>query len=379
MGLFDRKKNAAENNESMEKESVAIQYPFLTILVEEVLSMTSTEVSVIGNVRGAEIKEGQELFLLGKNNKSIKTRAVRVEDALMSKLPKAEVGENVAVVLEGLRHGQVEKYEVLSSVNSLYAEENASEEAVNPYLTGLLREAKRLQQDKDFMGRLVEHVATEAKFLSPAMHQPGNEGDESKVGVALLRGKDGKNYLAAFTDPHELEIMDGLPEKLIQLLDFDRIMMIVQQAPVDGLLINAKTEGFVITRTLLEALAMHKRKVDNHIKEKKLDPKQPMMLAIPNEDNIPHELFDALKEHMKTEPRILRAWYSLMMMPKEDKKEHLIILDTLEEAPEVFGGVGRVAQPFLNEMQLNMQAAARVGAMTEKMMLFYEREDDINV
>ncbi len=379
MGLFDRKKNAAENNESMEKESVAIQYPFLTILVEEVLSMTSTEVSVIGNVRGAEIKEGQELFLLGKNNKSIKTRAVRVEDALMSKLPKAEVGENVAVVLEGLRHGQVEKYEVLSSVNSLYAEENASEEAVNPYLTGLLREAKRLQQDKDFMGRLVEHVATEAKFLSPAMHQPGNEGDESKVGVALLRGKDGKNYLAAFTDPHELEIMDGLPEKLIQLLDFDRIMMIVQQAPVDGLLINAKTEGFVITRTLLEALAMHKRKVDNHIKEKKLDPKQPMMLAIPNEDNIPHELFDALKEHMKTEPRILRAWYSLMMMPKEDKKEHLIILDTLEEAPEVFGGVGRVAQPFLNEMQLNMQAAARVGAMTENMMLFYEREDDINV
>ena len=124
---------------------------------------------------------------------------------------------------------------------------------------------------------------------------------------------------------------------------------------------------------------MHKRKVDNHIKEKKLDPKQPMMLAIPNEDNIPHELFDALKEHMKTEPRILRAWYSLMMMPKEDKKEHLIILDTLEEAPEVFGGVGRVAQPFLNEMQLNMQAAARVGAMTENMMLFYEREDDINI
>ena len=58
MGLFDRKKNAAENNESVEKKSTAIEYPFLTILVEEVLSMTSTEVSVIGNVRGAEIKEG---------------------------------------------------------------------------------------------------------------------------------------------------------------------------------------------------------------------------------------------------------------------------------------------------------------------------------
>ena len=138
MGLFDRKNSNAGNNEPVEKENKEIQYPFLTILVEEVLSMTSTEVSVIGNVRGAEITEGQELFLLGRNNKSVKTKAVRIEDTLMSKIPKAEVGENVSVVLEGLRHGDVEKYEVLSSVNILTAEEDASTEPVNPYLTGLL-------------------------------------------------------------------------------------------------------------------------------------------------------------------------------------------------------------------------------------------------
>ena len=46
-----------------------------------------------------------------------------------------------------------------------------------------------------------------------------------------------------------------------------------------------------------------------------------MMIAIPTEDNIPHELFDALKEHMKGEPRILKAWYSMMLLPKDDKKE----------------------------------------------------------
>ena len=370
MGLFDRKNSNAGNNEPVEKETKEIQYTFLTILVEEVLSMTSTEVSVIGNVRGAEITEGQELFLLGRNNKSVKTKAVRIEDTLMSKIPKAEVGENVSVVLEGLRHGDVEKYEVLSSVNILTAEEDASTEPVNPYLTGLLRETKRFQGNKEFMGKVMECVATEAKFLSPCMHQPGNEDDPTKIG---------KNYLAAFTDRHELEIMEGLPEKLIQPLDFDRIMAITAQAPVDGLLINPRTEGFVITRTLLEALAMHKRKVESHITEKKLDPKQPMMIAIPTEDNIPHELFDALKEHMKGEPRILKAWYSMMLLPKDDKKEHLIVVDTLEEAPEIFGGIGKVAQPLIDGMQLNMQTAARVGKMTENMILFYEREDNISV
>ncbi|MBR5425996.1 MAG: enhanced serine sensitivity protein SseB C-terminal domain-containing protein [Clostridiales bacterium] len=379
MGLFDRRNSNAGNNEPVEKETKEIQYPFLTILVEEVLSMTSTEVSVIGNVRGAEITEGQELFLLGRNNKSVKTKAVRIEDTLMSKIPKAEVGENVSVVLEGLRHGDVEKYEVLSSVNILTAEEDASTEPVNPYLTGLLRETKRFQGNKEFMGKVMECVATEAKFLSPCMHQPGNEDDPTKIGVALLRGNGGKNYLAAFTDRHELEIMEGLPEKLIQPLDFDRIMAITAQAPVDGLLINPRTEGFVITRTLLEALAMHKRKVESHITEKKLDPKQPMMIAIPTEDNIPHELFDALKEHMKGEPRILKAWYSMMLLPKDDKKEHLIVVDTLEEAPEIFGGIGKVAQPLIDGMQLNMQTAARVGKMTENMILFYEREDNISV
>ncbi|MBQ4186045.1 MAG: enhanced serine sensitivity protein SseB C-terminal domain-containing protein [Clostridiales bacterium] len=379
MGLFGRKGNNAEKNEENKQESVAIKYPFFTLLVEEVLSMTSTEVSVIGNVRGDLIEEGQELFLLGRNQKSIKTRAVRIEDTLMSKMPKAEVGENVSVVLQGLRQGDVDKYDVLSTVNSLEAEEDASTEAVNPYLTGLLREAKRLQEEKDFMGRIMENIATEAKFLSPCMHQPGNEGDESKVGVALLRGKDGKNYLAAFTDSHELELMDDLPEKMIQPIDFTRIMLIANQAPVDGLLINPKTEGFVITRTLLDALNMHKRKLNSHIREQKLDPKQPIMLAVPKEENMPQDLFDALCEHMKKEPRILRAWYGLMVFPKEETKSHLIIIDTLEEVPEVFGGIGDTARPFLNDMPLNMQSFAKVGQMTENLKLFYERTEDIVV
>ncbi|MBP5416159.1 MAG: enhanced serine sensitivity protein SseB C-terminal domain-containing protein [Clostridiales bacterium] len=379
MGLFDKKNNKVERNEEEQQVDAKIKYPFLTILVEEVLSMTSTEVSIIGNVRGDTLTSGQELYLLGRNNKSIKTKALRVEDTLMSKMPKAEVGENVSVVLEGLRQSDVDKFDVLSAVNSLDAEVDPSTEPVNPYLTGMLREAKRLQEEKDFMGRLVENIATEAKFLSPCMHQPGNEEDESKVGVALLRGKDGKNYLAAFTDSHELELMDDLPEKLIQPIDFARIMLIIKQAPVDGLLINPKTEGFVITTTLLEALSMHKRKINSHIREQKLDPQQPVMLAVPKEENLPKDLFDALSEHMKKEPRILRAWYGLMVFPKDETKSHLIIIDTLEEAPEVFGGVGDAARPFLNDMQLNMQAAARVGQMTENLVLFYERADDIVV
>ena len=106
MGLFGKKNNGdrSDSNEQ-NKESEGIKFPFLTILIEEVLSMTSTEVSVIGNVRGTDLKEGQELYLLGRKGKSVKTRALRIEDALMSKMPEAKEGENVSVVLEGLRSG----------------------------------------------------------------------------------------------------------------------------------------------------------------------------------------------------------------------------------------------------------------------------------
>ena len=388
MGLFGKKNNGdrSDSNEQ-NKESEGIKFPFLTILIEEVLSMTSTEVSVIGNVRGTDLKEGQELYLLGRKGKSVKTRALRIEDALMSKMPEAKEGENVSVVLEGLRSGDVSRYDVISNVNYVTAEQEPSKEFVNPFLTAFLREAKKCDEqgedgtkpeNREYMSRLVECIAEDAKFLSPCMH-PEENAKPGSIGVALLKGKGGKTYLPLFTDAHEIEITEGLPEKLLQQLDFPRIMNIVKQAPIDGIIINPRSAGFVLTRQILESLEYHKRKIDNHIKEQKLDTSQPIMIAIPTDENTPNDLFNALKEHMKKESRILRAWYGLMIFPKEDKKAHLIVIDTLEEAPEVFGAIGRVAQPYLEDLQLNMQAASKVKNMTEKMMLFYEREDTITV
>ncbi|MBO4475031.1 MAG: enhanced serine sensitivity protein SseB C-terminal domain-containing protein [Clostridiales bacterium] len=382
MGLFDRKNKNEENkevNEAPKKKEVT--FPFLTILVEEVLSMTSTEVSIIGNVRGATLHEGDELYLLGRKGKSVRTSAVRIEDTLMSRMEKAEEGTNVSVVLEGLRSGDVEKYDVLSSVNCLSSDTDTPDSPVNPFLTGLLREGNGKRDDRDFMGRFVEYIATEAIFLTPAMHDPNKESKPEHVGVAVLRGKDGKNYLSAFTDIHELEIMEGLPEKLIQPLDFEKICKIVLEGPIDGLLINPKTAGFVMTKPLIQSLQNHKRKVDNHIKEQKIDTKQPMMLAVPKEDHIPQELFDSLRAYMTTEPKILRAWYAMMVFPKDnDRRSHLVIVDTLEETPEIFGAIGRAAREYVGDMQLNMQAASKVGSqMTDKMMLFYERKDNISV
>ncbi|MBR5416501.1 MAG: enhanced serine sensitivity protein SseB C-terminal domain-containing protein [Clostridiales bacterium] len=388
MGLFGKKNNEDRGDlNEQNKENESISFPFLTILIEEVLSMTSTEVSVIGNVRGADLKEGQELYLLGRKGKSMKTRALRIEDALMAKMSEAKMGENVSVVLEGLRSGDVSKYDVLSTVNYVTAEKEPAKEFVNPFLTAFLRESQKCGtpdgdgvtlDNREYMSRLVECIAEDAMFLSPCM-KPEENAKPGSISVALLKGKGGKTYLPLFTDSYELEITEGIPEKAIQQLDFPRVMNIVKHAPVDGIIINPKSTGFVLTRQILESLELHKRKIDNHIREQKLDSSQPIMIAIPTDENTPNDLFDALKEHMKKESRILRAWYALMIFPKEDKKAHLIVVDTLEETPEVFGAIGRVAQPFLDDLQLNMQAAAKVKNMTEKMMLFYEREDTIKV
>ena len=388
MGLFGKKNNDDRSDlNAQNKENEEISYPFLTVLIEEVLSMTTTEVSVIGNVRGADLKEGQELYLLGRKGKSVKTRALRIEDALMTKMPEAKVGENVSIVLEGMRAGDVSKYDVISTVNYVTAEKEPAKEFVNPFLTAFLRESQKSQiegedgvtlENREYMSRLVEYIAEDAMFLSPCM-QPEQNAKPGSISVALLKGKEGKSYLPLFTDRYELEITEGLAEKTLQQLDFPRVMNIVKQAPIDGIIINPKSAGFVLTKKILESLEFHKRKIDSHIREQKLDTSQPIMIAIPTDENTPNELFNALKDHMKKESRILRAWYALMIFPKEDKRAHLIVIDTLEETPELFGAIGKVAQPFLDDLQLNMQAAAKVKNMTEKMMLFYERKDTINV
>lgn len=378
MGLFDRKNSKNSDMEALpqpQEGQVEVNFPIVTVVIEEVLSMTSTEVSAIGNVRGGTLKKGDRLYLLGRKGKSTPTYALRIEDAMMSKMPSAEEGTNVSIVLGGLRQGEVEKYDVLSTANCMVSDVDSPDSPVNPYLSGLLRESKNFREDKEFMGRLMEYIANEAIFLTPCMKAPGKEGEEEKVGYAFLKSKDEKMYLAAFTDIHELQSMEGLPAKEVVPVDFAKIMMIIEKSPANGILINPKTDGFAMQKPFLEALLNHKRKMINNIKEQRIDPKQPMAIAIPKEDHLPSDMFKALRDYMATEPSIQNAWYGMMIFPKTQEKAHLIIIGTLEETPEIFGAVGRTAKPFLEDVQLNMQAASKVGAMTEKLLHFYNAEN----
>ncbi|MBP5492337.1 MAG: enhanced serine sensitivity protein SseB C-terminal domain-containing protein [Clostridiales bacterium] len=379
MGLFDRKNKAEENPEEEKKPQFEkVEFPILTVVVEDVLSMTSTEVSVIGNVRGGTLHEGDKLFLLGRRGKTKQTSALRLEDTLMTKMPEAAEGTNVSIVLEGLRAGEVEKYDVLSSVNCQGAEESKPDTMVNPFLKGMLREFQRFVEDRDYMGRIMEYIANDAILITPCMHAPINaEGQAPKIGFAMIKGKDNQMYLAAFTDTYELELAN-VPEKIIQAVDFEKAKTIVDKSNAGGLLINPASDKFLLRTQLLAGLEDHKEKIKNHIREQKLDTSKPLMMAIPKEGHEPQELFDALKEYFKTETRVLRAWYGMMVFPQEDKKAHLIIVDTLEEKPEIFGGIGNAAKDHLGDMQLNMQALQKVGnKAVEKMLLFYERTDAI--
>lgn len=382
MGLFDRKRAKENEGNSIEpprEGKVEVKFPIVTVVVEEILSMTASEVSIIGNVHGGVLKENDRLYILGRNGKSIPTVALRLKDTMMTKMTQAEDGMNVSILLDGVSRQSIEKFDVLSSVNCITSELDSPDTPVNPYLSGLLREAKAHQKETDFMGRIMEYIANTAVFLTPCMHEASEEGKEDKVGYALLKSKDDKMYMSAFTDVHELESLNGLPGKMLEPVDFEKVMNVIHGAPVEGLLINPAHEGFVLKKNLLESLALQKRKIINNVRDQKIDTNQPVALAVPKEDHIPTELFEALRQYMTNEPSILRAWYGVMLFPKENKRSHLIIIDTLEETPEIFGAIGRTAKPFLDEdMPLNMQAASKVGQMTEKLMMFYERKDEIN-
>jgi len=388
MGLFDRKKGKPEEEKNEEISSVKKDgiFPIITIEIEDVLSLTAAEVSVIGNVRGGSIRVGDSLFLLGRAGKSIKTTILRIEDTMMQKKKSAEDGEDVSLVLSDLKMSDVEKYDVLSSVNSMNAEEDGPKEVVNPYLTGILREVKEKEhmQNKEFMGRLIQYLADDAILLSPMMHDPDNKGEQGKIGLALL--KNGENtFLPAFTDIHEVEKASGISEKLLQPMDFDKAKTILDNSDVKGLALNPSTEGFVVPKELMNVIAHQKKNIKNGLREQKVDKDGPILLAIPKEGEEPKALYDAVTGFLKTDRRVQKAWYGLMVYPKTEKRpesrSHLIIIDTIEEDQDIFGGIGRVAKEHLGEItSLNMQTAQRVGTeMTDKLQLFYERKETITI
>ena len=349
--------------------------------MEDVLSMTATEVSIIGNVRGGTLHLGDPLFLLGRAGKALKTCPTRIEDTLMMKMNEAEEGTNVSVVLDGLRLADVEQYDVLPSVNSMLSEQEAPGEVVNPYLTGLLREVKENDHitNNIYMGRMMEYMANSAMLLSPMMHDPNSKPEEGKLGMAMLRNGD-KTFLPAFTDIYELEKASGIVEKLLQPLDFDKAKEIIANSSCDGLALNPSSDAFVIPNQLMEMIAHQKKNIQNGIREQKLNADEPIMLAIPKEGNEPKDLLNAVKEFLVKDSRILKAWYGLMVYPKTEKRAHLIIVDTLEEDQDIFGGIGRAAKPFVEDLPLNMQTFQKVGEkMTEKLMMFYERKETIRI
>ncbi|MBO4496384.1 MAG: enhanced serine sensitivity protein SseB C-terminal domain-containing protein [Clostridiales bacterium] len=381
MGLFDRKKGKPEGENNEEKISVKKEgiFPITSVVIEDVLSLTAAEVSVIGNVRGGTIRVGDTFYLLGRAGKSIKTSVVRIEDTMLQKVPAAEEGTNASMVLEGLKMADIEKYDVLSSVNCMGAKEDDPKDVVNPYLTAMLREVKEDEhiQNKDFMGRLIGYMAEEALLITPMMHDPNDSN--GKVGLALLRNGD-KTFLPAFTDSYEFEKAQGIAEKLIQPLDFNKAKEIIDGAKCDGLALNPSTEGFVVPKELLQVIAHQKKNIENNLREQKINKDEKLMLAIPKEGMEPKELYDAVRGYFETEPRVQRAWYGVMVYPETQKRSHLIIVDTLEEDQDIFGGIGRVAREFVGDMQLNMQTHQRVGDnMTDKLQLFYERKENITI
>ncbi len=388
MGLFDRKKGKPEgekNEEQIVPKKDGI-FPIVTLVIEDVLALTSAEVSVLGNVHGGDIKVGDTMFLLGRSGRSLKTTVRSIQDEMLSKIAVAEENTNASLVLDGLKQGDIVKYDVLSSVNYKRQEEDKPSDVVNPYLTGLLRDVKANDHitNNEYMGRLIEYLVNEAVLITPMMHAPEGGKEEGKIGLALLR--NGENtFLPAFTDTYELEQANGINEKLIKPLDFKEAKTIVDNSDCNGLALNPSTEGFVVPKELLDRIEHQKKNIDNNIREQKIDKNEPLMLAIPNEGKEPEELFNAVKEYFAKEPRVQRAWYGIMVHPKsetrkEESQDHLIIVDTLEEDQDIFGAIGRVAKEHLNGMQLNMQTFQRVGEnITNHLKLFYERKENITI
>ena len=386
MGIFGKRDKNEENKNEKENSELNLDasasegiFPFATIVVDEVLSLTASEISIIGNLRGKSIRVGDELFLLERGGGSKKTRVVNIKNEMMEKIKVAEEGTNVNIDLMGFRQGDVKKLDVLSSVNTMNADDDKPGDVVAPYLTALLRERAGHENDNEYNSRIMQYLAEEAILLAPCMPTP--ENGPGSVALAFLRHEK-DTFLPVFTDTYEMEKADAVQttEKMVRPLDFDQIKDIMEKTGCDGLAINPSKNTMVIPAPMIAMLARQKANIHNHIKEQKINKEDKIMVAIPSEDARPTELFDALRSYMETDKRIQRAWYGVMLNQTQKTEAHLVILDLLEDAPDVYGNVGKAATPLLNGRGFNMQSVQNVGEETvSKLILFYERKEPISV
>jgi hypothetical protein len=211
-------------------------------------------------------------------------------------------------------------------------------------------------------GTMLEEVIN-AKYLLPMYLKQEEPAIPNEQGVMTIKkgatiniphlvDKNDKEWLPVFTDWIEFEKVYDKNEWQGNIATYTDLLAFSEK--MEGIVINCK--GIP-----LEINEKNKRIIEDYIKSKNnpaaalinentIEEDTKIMLGEPRE--YPTKMIEAIKEYMKKQRAIKKAYLRLMV--KENEKSYLIVVDFEGMKESVFQGVADAAKPHLNGMFLDM-------------------------
>ncbi len=241
------------------------------------------------------------------------------------------------------------QYAIIRFFQRLYSQDNSE---------GKDRMLNQLQDD------MIAEVLNATYLLPMQLNQeePAAPDEQGKITIkkgatinfAKILDKNDASWLPAFTDWAEFEkIYD---KKLWQgnIATYDDLLTLAEK--MAGIVINCNGIPLQINEDNKQMIEEYKYRKNNpkaaSVEQFTVKKDTEVLLGEPKE--YPAKMIEAIKEYMKTQKAINKAYLRLMV--RDNEKSYLIVVDFAGRREEIFKGIADAAMPYLNGMFLDMLA-----------------------
>jgi hypothetical protein len=213
-----------------------------------------------------------------------------------------------------------------------------------------MKEEKTMESQNSVIAEVLK-----SRFLCPVILESAPKGGgkieigkDTKIQFSIIKTKEGKNFLIAFTCDEEVNKWQKNKVQQSIIYTFEDYAMIATN--------NENLEGFVIDpmgRNIVFTKQMIKEIKENITRESVVEENTQVQLGVPKD--YPEELDRKLKDLFLNITQVKKAY--LLLMTKQEELSYLLVIDAQGNEKAYFNTIASAAIPFLNGMPLNMLPA----------------------
>lgn len=209
-----------------------------------------------------------------------------------------------------------------------------------------LKEEKNMEAQNKVISEVLK-----SKFMCPVILESAPKGGgkievgkDTKIQFSIIKTKEGKNFLIAFTS--EPEVHKWQKSKIQQSIIYtfeDYAMIVTNNENLEGFVIDPMGCNLVFTKQMIKEIKQ------NVTKETVMEKDTQIEIGIPKD--YPEELANKLKDLFSNISDVKKAY--LLLMTKEEELSYLLVIDANGNEKQYFNTIATASIPFLNNMPLN--------------------------